>query len=91
MSDHRASQPERDQSENEKANKGEAMSCNHKHLIDSRDLFCCIAAVVPSWPSLWKGGRVKKKEKKKEHGSLSLSSTPRIKTHHSDTLLAKLD
>lgn len=35
-----------------KPNKGEATSRNHKRLIDSRDLFCCIAAVAPSWPSL---------------------------------------
>lgn len=30
------------------SNKGEASS--HNHLIDSHNLFCCIAAVVPSWP-----------------------------------------
>ena len=36
------------------------MSRNHKRLIDSHDLFCCIAAVVPLWPSPWEGGRVKK-------------------------------
>lgn len=64
-------------------NKGEAH--NHKHLIDSHDLFCCIAVVVPSWPSLWKGGRVKekKREKKGKHGSRNLSSTPRIKNSDS--------
>lgn len=37
------------------------------------------------------GRRESKKKKKRKHGSLNLSSTPRIKTHHSNTLLAKLD
>lgn len=68
------------------------MSCNHKHLIDSHDLFCCIAAVVALWPSLWKGGRTRKKRaREKKHGSLNLILTPRIKAHHSSTLLSKLD
>lgn len=29
--------------------RAETMSHNCKHLIDSHDLFCCIAAVVPLW------------------------------------------
>lgn len=37
------------------------VSHNPNRLIDSCNLFYCIAAVVPCWPTLWKGGRVKKK------------------------------
>lgn len=49
-------------------NNEEVVSHNHNHLIDSFNLFCCIAAAVPCWPILWKGGREKnilKKEWKK--------------------------
>lgn len=37
-------------------NNEEVVSHNHNHLIDSFNLFCCIAAAVPCWPILWKGG-----------------------------------